>query len=175
MQTEISKMSVETFQSVETPALILDIDRLRNNASAMRKRCADLGVQLRPHLKTSKSLDVAEVATVGTFGPITVSTTKEAEYFARGGYRDIMYAVAIAEPKLAHIDRIQRETGARILIVVDSIDAATMVVRFHSGRRSIAWLKLTAASIEAACRRKPIRSCQSPEFFRTRPAWRLEV
>src|SRR5450631_1889318 len=127
MQTEISKVDIQTFQSLETPALILDIDRLRNNASAMRKRCVDLGVQLRPHVKTSKSLNVAEVATAGTFGPIVVSTIKEAEYFARGSYRDIMYAVAIAEPKLAHIDRIQRETGARILIVIDTIDAATMV------------------------------------------------
>lgn len=127
MQAEISIMGVETFQSLETPALLLDIDRLRNNAGAMRKRCADLGVQLRPHLKTSKSLNVAEVATAGMFGPITVSTVKEAEYFARGGYRDIMYAIAIAEPKLAHIDRIQRETGARVLIVVDTIEAATMV------------------------------------------------
>ncbi|WP_315730118.1 MULTISPECIES: alanine racemase [unclassified Bradyrhizobium] len=127
MQTDIKKNAVEAFQSLETPALLLDIDRLRNNANVMRKRCAELGVRLRPHLKTSKSLNVAEIATGGTFGSITVSTIKEAEYFARGGYRDIMYAVAIAERKLAHIERIQRETGARILIVVDTIEAATMV------------------------------------------------
>lgn len=127
MQTDINKTAIETLQSLETPALLLDVDRLRNNANAMRKRCAELGVRLRPHLKTSKSLNVAEIATAGTFGPVTVSTIKEAEYFARGGYRDIMYAVAIAEPKLAHIDRIQRETGARILVVVDTIEAAAML------------------------------------------------
>jgi D-serine deaminase-like pyridoxal phosphate-dependent protein len=127
MQAEISKVDIQTFQSLETPALILDVDRLRNNARAMRERCVDLGVKLRPHLKTSKSLNVAEVATAGTYGPIVVSTIKEAEYFAHGGYRDIMYAVAITGTKLAHIDRIQRETGARVLIVVDTIDSATMV------------------------------------------------
>src|SRR4051794_27010129 len=129
MQTDINKTAIETLQSLETPALLLDVDRLRNNANAMRKRCAELGVRLRPHLKTLKSLNVAEIATAGTFGPVTVSTIKEAEYFARGGYRDIMYAVAIAEPKLAHIDRIQRETGTRIMIVVDTIEAAAMLAR----------------------------------------------
>jgi D-serine deaminase-like pyridoxal phosphate-dependent protein len=127
MPNEIKGSDVDSMQRLETPCLILDIDRLEINASAMQTRCAELGVQLRPHLKTSKSLSVAEIATGGVFGPITVSTIKEAEYFARGGYRDIMYAVAIAEPKLAHIDRIQRETGTRILVLIDSIEAATMV------------------------------------------------
>jgi D-serine deaminase-like pyridoxal phosphate-dependent protein len=129
MPDAIKSALVDSLQRLETPGLILDIDRLEINASAMRTRCAELGVQLRPHLKTSKSLGVAEIATGGGFGPITVSTIKEAEYFARGGYRDILYAVAMAGSKLAHIDRIQRETGARILIVIDTIEAATMVAR----------------------------------------------
>jgi D-serine deaminase-like pyridoxal phosphate-dependent protein len=127
MPDEIKRSVVDSLRGLETPALMLDIDRLKINASAMRKRCADLGVRLRPHLKTSKSMGVAEIATDGAFGPITVSTIKEAEYFARGGYRDIMYTVAIADSKLAHIDRIQRETGARILIVIDTIEAAKLV------------------------------------------------
>ena len=127
---EVTKGSlVDSLQGLETPCLILDIDRLARNAGAMLARCTQLGVQLRPHLKTSKSLDVAKIATGGASGPITVSTIKEAEYFARGGYRDILYAVAIAGAKLAHIDRIQRETGAKISIVIDTIDAATMVAR----------------------------------------------
>jgi D-serine deaminase-like pyridoxal phosphate-dependent protein len=121
-----------SFQSLETPSLLLDISRLERNAALMQERCAKLGVALRPHLKTSKSLDVARIATADKFGPITVSTLKEAEYFARGGYRDIMYAVAIAPSKLAHVDRIQRETGARILVLVDTVEAADAVARLAS-------------------------------------------
>ncbi len=127
MPDQMSESILDSLRRLETPGLILDVDRVKRNASAMRTRCAALGVQLRPHLKTSKSLNVAEIATGGALGPITVSTVKEAEYFARGGYRDIMYAVAIAEPKLPHIDRIQRETGARILIVIDTVEAAEML------------------------------------------------
>jgi D-serine deaminase-like pyridoxal phosphate-dependent protein len=127
MPDQMNGSIVDSLRHLETPGLILDVDRVKRNAGAMRTRCAALGVRLRPHLKTSKSLDVAEIATGGAFGPITVSTIKEAEYFARGGYRDIMYAVAITEAKLQHIDRIQRETGARILIVTDTIEAAEFV------------------------------------------------
>jgi len=112
---------------LETPRLLLDIDRLQRNADRMRRRCAELGVQLRPHLKTSKSLPVAQIAI--EFGPIAVSTLKEAEYFAENGYRDILYAVAIAPNKVSRVGQIQEKTGTRILLVVDHIEAAQAIGR----------------------------------------------
>jgi len=115
-------------RSLETPRLILDADRLEHNAARMRERSLELGVSLRPHLKTAKSLEVARIATNGTFGPITVSTLNEAEYFARGGYKDLLYAVSIVGNKLARVDQIQRTTDARILLVVDSVEAAKLLV-----------------------------------------------
>ena len=45
-----------------TPALVLDRARLRRNIQAMTDRYKTLGVRLRPHLKTSKSVDVARMA-----------------------------------------------------------------------------------------------------------------
>ena len=76
--------------ALETPRLVLDLDRLERNCAAMRARCATLRVALRAHLKTAKSVDVARIATNAS--AITVSTLKEAEHFARAGYRDILYA-----------------------------------------------------------------------------------
>jgi D-serine deaminase-like pyridoxal phosphate-dependent protein len=116
-----------SFEEVETPRLLLDIDRLERNAARMRRRCSELNVKLRPHLKTSKSLDVARVATLGEFGPVTVSTLKEAEYFAQAGYWNILYAVAITATKLPQVDRIQQTTGAQILLLVDSVETARAV------------------------------------------------
>lgn len=120
-----------------TPRLLLETERLARNAERMRARCAALGVVLRPHLKTAKSLDVAKVADAGSFGPITVSTVKEAAYFAQGGYRDILYAVALAPSKLRQIDAIQTQTGARILLVVDSVAAAQALVAAACGASSV--------------------------------------
>lgn len=116
------------FAEIETPALILDEARLNANTARMRARCEALGVTLRPHLKTAKSLDVAVAALAGVKGPITVSTLHEAEHFARAGYGDILYAVAVAPHKIGHVHRIQRQTGARILLCVDSVEMAQAVV-----------------------------------------------
>lgn len=115
------------FDGLDTPRLILDAARLDRNAERMRARCADLGVTLRPHLKTAKSIDVARVAAGGEQGPITVSTLAEAEYFAAAGWRDILYSTAITPAKLARADRIQRDTDARLLFVVDDKDAVVLI------------------------------------------------
>lgn len=115
------------FKGLETPRLILDADRLERNAAHMRARCAELGVTLRPHLKTAKSIEVARISADGQQGPITVSTLAEAEYFAAAGWRDILYSTAIVPAKLGRADRIQRAHGARLLFVVDNRDAATAI------------------------------------------------
>jgi len=109
---------------LETPRLLLDAVRLERNSQMMRSRAAQLGVTLRPHLKTPKSIDVARVAGGGTFLPATVSTVNEAEYFARGGVTDLLYAQGITLNKLPRILRIERETGARITLLAQ--DMATV-------------------------------------------------
>lgn len=39
---------------VQTPALLVDIDRFRTNCEWMKRKAKKLGVTLRPHLKTHK-------------------------------------------------------------------------------------------------------------------------
>jgi len=115
------------FTGLETPRLLLDQDRLERNAARMRGRCAALGVILRPHLKTAKSVEVARLAGGGAPGPVTVSTLAEAEYLAAAGWCDILYATAMAPAKVARAARIQRDTGTRLLLAVDSPEAATLL------------------------------------------------
>ncbi len=105
----------------ETPRLLLDTERLQQNIDMMAARCADLGVTLRPHLKTPKSLKVAEQAVPDKASPLTVSTLKEAEAFAAGGHTNILCAAATAPTKLAHADRIQCTTNAWVILVTDSV------------------------------------------------------
>ncbi len=113
-----------TLDDLATPSLILDRSRLEANAAIMSKRLADMGIRLRPHLKTAKSADVARIATAGHFGGITVSTLAEAKYFAQNGILDMVYAVALAPQKLAFVSVLQATYGARITVLVDSLDAA---------------------------------------------------
>jgi D-serine deaminase-like pyridoxal phosphate-dependent protein len=119
--------------TLETPRLILDLDRLEKNCAMMRARCASLGVALRPHVKTPKSVDVAKVATGSAPLGITVSTLKEAEHFANAGYRDILYAATIVPNKFAHAARIMA-TGCDLILITDSADVAAAASRFAAER-----------------------------------------
>src|SRR5271165_7442659 len=91
---------VDQVAALPTPALLLDERRMLANVARLRERAAGLGVRLRPHLKTAKSVDVARRLLDGGAGPATVSTLREAEVFFQAGVRDILYAVGIAPRKL---------------------------------------------------------------------------
>lgn len=118
-----------TILDIPTPALILDRRRLQANADRMRDRVAQFGVTLRPHVKTSKSIDVLRVLAGDSDGPITVSTLAEARYFFGQGIRDILYAVGIAPVKLPKVAELIRE-GCTLRIILDSMGAAEAVRSF---------------------------------------------
>jgi D-serine deaminase-like pyridoxal phosphate-dependent protein len=112
--------------ALETPCLVLDAARVEANVARMLARMDRLGVRLRQHVKTAKSIDVARLAMASPRGPITVSTLKEAEYFAAHGVTDILYAVGIAPGKLDHVAALMAR-GVDMAIVLDSVAAANMV------------------------------------------------
>jgi D-serine deaminase-like pyridoxal phosphate-dependent protein len=112
----------------ETPALVLDRTRLQANLAAMAGRAARLDVALRPHLKTAKSPDVAALAAPIAGGRITVSTLREAEAFARLGYRDILYAVAISPDKVGRVAALLRDDVLLTVLVESAQGAAALAL-----------------------------------------------
>lgn len=115
-----------TLSQIETPCLILDRQALERNAARMTNRFRKTGINLRPHMKSAKSIDVARVALAGNFGGITVSTMKEAEYFADHGVTDITYTVSIVPEKLPRIAALVRR-GVRFGAITDQILVAEKV------------------------------------------------
>ncbi len=111
---------------IRLPCLVLDRTRLNVNIARMRTRASQLGVTLRPHLKSAKSVDVARLAVCALNGRIAVSTLKEADYFANAGYRDILYAVGITANKVAHAAALRRR-GVELSLVLDSVDAVKTI------------------------------------------------
>ncbi|SEJ93404.1 D-serine deaminase, pyridoxal phosphate-dependent [Sphingobium sp. AP50] len=118
----------QTLSTLSTPALILDADRMDCNIARLRGRLDGLGVNLRPHLKTAKSVDVAHRLMTTPHGPATVSTLREAQLFAQAGVRDIIYAVGISPDKLPAILALKAE-GVDIAVVLDSVEQAQAVAR----------------------------------------------
>ncbi len=118
--------------ALDTPCLLLDEAKLLANLDGLRGRLAALGVAFRPHLKTAKSIDVARRAMTSPQGPATVSTLKEAEYFAERGVTDLTYAVGIAPHKLDRVGAIRRRWGADLAVILDSVAQAQAVAAWCS-------------------------------------------
>ncbi|NSY41227.1 alanine racemase [Leisingera sp. ANG59] len=124
-----------TIEDLVTPALLLDRTKLARNIQRLADRAKALGVVLRPHMKTAKSIDVARIAFPGEPGPITVSTLAEAEYFAEQGYRDITYAVGLSPAAALRAMELCRRTGAEVKLLLDSVEQADALaeVRITTG------------------------------------------
>ncbi|MER9201618.1 alanine racemase [Mesorhizobium sp. M0933] len=116
--------TARTIDALVTPTLLLDRGRLEHNIKGLAERARKLGVVLRPHMKTAKSIDVARCAFHRERGPITVSTIAEAEYFAGHGFRDITYAVGISPASATRAMELCRRTGADVKLLLDSVGQA---------------------------------------------------
>ena len=120
--------------TVTTPSLVVERSRLQANAAAMKQRAELLGVTLRPHLKTVKSARIAEIAMTG--GGATVSTLREARYFASHGVDDLVLAVTITPDKL---DRcaVLAEQGIALTLLTDDLEVASAIAAHPSPLRAL--------------------------------------
>ena len=107
---------------LDTPALLVERDKVAANAKRLRSHIESLGSRLRLHVKTAKCLEVTRMV-AGVAGPLTVSTLKEAEEFAAHGYSDILYGVSFAPHKLKRALNLVRN-GVSLKITLDNIDTA---------------------------------------------------
>ena len=74
-----------TIHDIPTPCVLIDRPRAQANITRMQSRMDALGVKLRPHVKTSKCLEVVRRQREAGARGITVSTLKEAEEFFAAG------------------------------------------------------------------------------------------
>ncbi|MEQ8586500.1 MAG: alanine racemase [Thalassobaculaceae bacterium] len=117
-----------TLGDLPTPCLVLDRSKMERNLARMRGRAETLGVRLRPHCKTAKSAEVARRALASETGPITVSTMREAQYFADHGFSDITLAVGISPSRLAQAAQL-RARGIDLAVTTDNPVIASEIVK----------------------------------------------
>jgi D-serine deaminase-like pyridoxal phosphate-dependent protein len=84
--------------ALNTPVLVLDLDRLDRNIAAMQAKVEAHGIALRPHAKTHKSVDVArrqiEAGGVG----VCCAKIGEAEVMVGGGIAGVLITSPVAAP-----------------------------------------------------------------------------
>lgn len=128
---------------LDTPAALIDVRQMQANIDRMQARMDELGVKLRPHVKTSKSLPVVRAQLDAGARGITVSTLKEAEEFFDAGIDDIVYAVGIAPNKLPRALALRRK-GCDLKLVTDNVAGAEAVARFgrEHGETFEVWIEI---------------------------------
>lgn len=120
---------------LDTPAVVIDLDRVDANIARMQDLLDDRGVDLRPHAKTHKSPFFAQrQLAAGAIG-ITVAVLGEAQVMADAGIEDVFVAYPVWA--VGEKARRLRELAGRVRLAVgvDSVEGAGQLARALDGAR----------------------------------------
>ncbi len=108
---------------LDTPALLIDLDRMQNNLRRVADYCSQHDLRLRPHTKTHKNPAIGRMQLdLGAVG-LTVAKTTEAEVMLASGTPDLLIAYPIVgEPKLRRLVEVAKKTN--VTVALDSVEAA---------------------------------------------------
>ncbi|MBI4185017.1 MAG: alanine racemase [Proteobacteria bacterium] len=112
--------------ALDTPALVVDLDRLAANIRRMQALAERFGVGLRPHIKSHRLPPVAHMQLQAGAAGITVAKLGEAEVMSDAGIDDIFVAnQVVGAAKMARLARLARRV--RIAVGVDHPDQVAML------------------------------------------------
>lgn len=106
--------------ALDTPALLLDLDILERNIDAMQQFADANDFALRPHIKTHKSLAIAERQLQAGAAGLCLATTSEAEVMIASSAQDLLLAYPIVGARKLERLAALVETG-RLTLVTDSL------------------------------------------------------
>jgi D-serine deaminase-like pyridoxal phosphate-dependent protein len=133
--------SAESLHALATPALLLDLDILERNIARMAQRAAELGVRLRPHVKTHKCPEIGALQRDAGATGITVATLHEAAAFAERGFDDVTWAFPLILSRLDEALSLARRI--RLGLLIDSQEALdALAARACEGPPVRVWLKV---------------------------------
>ena len=105
--------------SIETPALVIDLEAMQRNIERMATFARSHGLALRPHAKTHKSAAIAKLQIEAGAVGVCVQKLSEAEALAAAGLADIFISNQVIAPaKLARLVALARRIT--LAVAVDS-------------------------------------------------------
>ena len=107
---------------LDTPALLIDLPAMTRNIERMAAFAKARGINLRPHVKTHKSVEIArrQVA-AGAIG-VSCVTLGEAEVMVQGGIPGVLItSPAVTPSKISRLIKlVQRARPGDVMVVVDN-------------------------------------------------------
>lgn len=113
--------------SLETPFLYVDLDILERNLQRMQQQCAEWGVQLRPHTKTHKIREIAEMQLALGARGLAVAKIGEAEVMPEA---EVLVAYPVIPAKVPRLHALAKTR--RVMVTVDSVEAARAAGDFEA-------------------------------------------
>src|SRR5450432_3223593 len=119
MQRSLARLG-DPVATVESPALVIDLDAMERNLAAMAAFARSHGVRLRPHAKMHKSAAIAKAQIAAGAVGVCVQKVSEAEILADAGITDIYISNEVIDA--AKLTRVAALAGRiKLAIAVDSI------------------------------------------------------
>lgn len=116
-------MQAMKIHDLDTPALIVDLDRLAINLQRVAGYAAERGFRLRPHTKTHKTPEIGRMQLDAGAAGLTVAKVGEAEAMLDSGTPDLLLAYPVwGAKKLERLVAVARKT--RVTVSLDSIEVA---------------------------------------------------
>lgn len=119
--------TIENMDHVDSPALVVYVDRVRKNIETLLGMIDDVQ-RLRPHIKTHKSPDITKMLLEAGITKYKCATIAEAEMLGQSKTPDVLLAYQPVGPKIDRLVKlIQRYPETKYSCLVDNTDSARAI------------------------------------------------
>jgi len=113
------------YSTLDTPNVLVDMDKLETNIREMSQLATEAGVRLRPHTKVHESALIARMQIDAGACGIEVGSLDQAEPMAEEGIDDILIAHPFyGNHKLVTLKRLVNKPELKVTAVIDMIEQA---------------------------------------------------
>ena len=134
------------YPSLNTPAVLVDLDTLEANISGMSRRATEAGLKLRPHAKIHENATVARKQIASGACGVEVGVVEQAEAMAEQGIDDIIIAHPgyYGGPKGEILKKLLTKSGLKLALVVDMLEQAEIISQLAqaAGRKASVLIKI---------------------------------
>ena len=144
---------------LQTPALIVDLDAFERNVARMVAHARKVGIGLRPHAKTHKSVTIAKAQIAAGANGICCAKLGEAEALSAGGIESILLtSPVVTEGGIARVMAL----NARMKELMITCDNAEVAARLDAAAQASGKTLKVIVDIDPGMSRTGIRAADAP-------------
>ncbi|HEY0106689.1 MAG TPA: alanine racemase, partial [Rhizomicrobium sp.] len=144
---------------LQTPALVVDLDAFERNIAAMVEHANKVGIGLRPHAKTHKSVEIARRQIAAGANGVCCAKLGEAEALADGGIGAILVtSPVVADAGLARVAALNARIADLMVVCDNGAVAARLAAAAQASGKPLAVL----VDIDPGMGRTGIRPAEAP-------------